>query len=135
MQTGQPYVFTRGDPLNATDPLGLDGTDSPWPLPGAETDDAALAGGDESVDGDISTVPEVRNSAGELYPNVTNPVTGTPIPPPPEGLKALNVEDRESRDRSAYIKEWKARGYATPRGGWDKYQVHRSSPNEWCNRR
>jgi uncharacterized protein RhaS with RHS repeats len=58
--TGQPYAFTADDPLNETDPLGLDGCDCPWG--GGDPGDmgAATADGAVSSEGDGSAVAEPK---------------------------------------------------------------------------
>lgn len=33
--------------------------------------------------------------------------------------------------RAAYIKEWYNRGYATPEGGWQNYDIHHIIPREY----
>lgn len=33
--------------------------------------------------------------------------------------------------RGEYIQEWYKRGYATPKGGWDLYEIHHIRPREF----
>jgi RHS repeat-associated protein len=74
------------------------------------------------------------NRAGEPYPNVTDPRTGQPIPPPPNNLTKVAPADRvpwTNAERGEYIKEWYDRGYQTPPGGWQDYDIHHITPREY----
>jgi hypothetical protein len=72
------------------------------------------------------------NSRGDPYPTIVDPRTGNPIPFPrnPQRVdKALRVEYTMA-DRAAFIREWYARGYPTPAGGWggDNVNIHHIRP-------
>lgn len=67
------------------------------------------------------------------YPRVIDPRTGRPIPFPAGQLKRVPVQQRVAwgnAERGAFIREWHERGYATPRGGWDNYDIHHIHPRE-----
>jgi len=65
-----------------------------------------------------------------LYPNVIDPRTGGKIPLPyvneivPEGTRVPwgRVE------RASFIREWYSKGFASPKGGWDFYDIHHITP-------
>lgn len=68
-----------------------------------------------------------------LYPNVIDPRTGRRIPLPFVSNK-VPKEDRvdwNKEERRKYIAEWYDRGYETPQGGWDKYDIHHIKPREF----
>ncbi len=70
-----------------------------------------------------------------LYPKVIDPRTGRNIQFP-SGIngpvdKNLRVAWDSKTDRASFIAEWHRRGYATPRGGWDKYDIHHIQPREF----
>ncbi len=70
-----------------------------------------------------------------LYPKVIDPRTGRHIQFP-SGIKgpvdkSLRVAWDSKMDRAALIAEWHRRGYATPRGGWDKFDIHHIQPREF----
>jgi RHS repeat-associated protein len=74
------------------------------------------------------------NSHGDPYPTIVDPRTGQPIPAPPDNLKKIPVEQRVewgSQQRYEFIKEWHDRGYPTPNGGWDQYEIHHIIPREY----
>jgi len=75
------------------------------------------------------------NAAGKRYPEVLDPRTGKPIPLPEGATKPIPPEQRVPydgrQDRAAYIKEWYKRGYKTPEGGWDQYELHHIKPREF----
>jgi len=77
----------------------------------------------------------VSKVKGQLwrYPKVIDPRTGRPIPFPTGHLKPVPVQQRASwgnAERGAFIREWHRRGYDTPRGGWDNYDIHHIHPRE-----
>ena len=37
----------------------------------------------------------------------------------------------EIEQRAQYIAEWHRRGYPTPMGGWDRYDIHHIHPREY----
>ncbi len=75
------------------------------------------------------------NSSGKPYPEVIDPRTGEPIPEPPSDLKVvdkeLRVEWDSGPDRYKFIKEWYDRGYKTPKGGWEEYEIHHIIPQRY----
>jgi len=70
-----------------------------------------------------------------LYPKVVDPRTGRNILFPTAIKKRVGKEFRHtwdsSADRGAYIAEWYRRGYETPIGGWNKYDIHHIQPLEF----
>jgi RHS repeat-associated protein len=73
-ETGQPYAYTKDDPVNATDPLG----DIPYvPTPGGE-----IVGGSLLVDAQeaTKTAAATPKSGGSTTPSV--PISGTPATVP-----------------------------------------------------
>ena len=70
-----------------------------------------------------------------LYPKVIDPRTGRNIIFPTGIIgpvdKSIRVLWDFGKDRSAFIAEWHHRGYPTPRGGWDKYDIHHIHPREF----
>ncbi|MBZ0234067.1 MAG: hypothetical protein K8M05_17185 [Deltaproteobacteria bacterium] len=87
-----------------------------------------------SVDNVVDAV-STANRAGVPYPQVRHPGTGEVIPFPGQGLKQVPANQRVPwdgrHDRDAYIKKWYAAGYATPPGGWEKYDIHHIVPREY----
>jgi RHS repeat-associated protein len=74
------------------------------------------------------------NQAGVPYPTVIDPRTGQPIPHPGAGLTKVDPSQRGqwgNQERADFIKEWYDRGYATPKGGWSKYDIHHIVPREY----
>jgi hypothetical protein len=74
------------------------------------------------------------NKVGLLYPNVTDPRTGKPIPTPSGNYNVVDISKRvewKTGYRDAYITEWHDRGYAEPSGGWKSYDVHHIIPREY----
>ncbi|NUQ79951.1 MAG: HNH endonuclease, partial [Polyangiaceae bacterium] len=72
--------------------------------------------------------------AAKAYPRVMDLRTGKPIPFPGESAQKVAKSARVSwglKERGAYISEWYRRGYATPEGGWDKYDIHHILPREY----
>ena len=70
-----------------------------------------------------------------LYPKVIDPRTGRHIQFP-SGIKGpvdknLRVAWDSKKDRAAFIEEWYKGNYPTPRGGWDKYDIHHIQPREF----
>ncbi len=70
----------------------------------------------------------------DLYPKVIDARTGRHIGFP-SGItgkvdKSLQVPWAKHH-RAGFIAEWKARGYAEPVGGWDKYDIHHIQPREF----
>jgi hypothetical protein len=91
----------------------------------------------QSVDqpGSTGQTALVSKVKGQLwrYPKVIDPRTGRPIPFPTGQLKQVPASKRVQwggGERAAFIREWYKRGYATPRGGWDNYDVHHIHPRE-----
>jgi hypothetical protein len=92
----------------------------------------------------LSKLDEVAPNSGlvariqgklNLYPKVIDPRTGRHIQFP-SGIKgpvdkSLRVAWDSKLDRAAFIAEWHRRGYATPRGGWDKFDIHHIQPREF----
>jgi hypothetical protein len=67
------------------------------------------------------------------YPNVIDPRTGRRIPFPTGNLQAVPKAQRvpwTPDHRRDFIREWQQRGYGTPRGGWDKYDIHHIQPRQ-----
>jgi RHS repeat-associated protein len=67
------------------------------------------------------------------YPKVIDPRSGRPIHFPTGNLATVDKADRAPwglEERANYIREWYVRGYATPRGGWDKYDIHHIHPRK-----
>ena len=82
----------------------------------------------------VPAQPTVYNRVGQPYPEVIDPRTGKKIPFPEGDLRRVPVEQRVewNRDlRGEYIKDWYDAGYATPEGGWSKYDVHHILPREF----
>jgi len=82
-----------------------------------------------------STSALVSRVQGQLwrYPKVLDPRTGRPIPFPTRQLKPVPVQQRVpwgNTQRGEFIREWYERGYATPKGGWDNYDIHHIQPRE-----
>ena len=75
----------------------------------------------------------VVNTKLNLYPEVLDPRTGRAIPLPTTN----NIVGKELRvqwgatERSTFIKDWYNRGYSTPRGGWEHYDIHHILPREY----
>lgn len=87
--------------------------------------------------GNVARSPLVNRILAKLnlYPKVIDPRTGRDIVFP-SGIqgrvdKALRVTWNSSSDRAAFIAEWYRRGYATPRGGWARYDIHHIQPLEF----
>lgn len=73
------------------------------------------------------------NSKGVSYPEVVDPRTGKNISIPESNLEIVPKEQRvEWNDltRGNYIREWYDRGYQTPVGGWENYDIHHIIPRE-----
>jgi RHS repeat-associated protein len=82
-ETGQPYAYTKDDPVNATDPLG----DIPYvPTPGGE-----IVGGSLLVDAQeaTKTAAATPKSGGSTTPSV--PISGTPATVPIFSTPTVNV--------------------------------------------
>lgn len=76
----------------------------------------------------------VVNHRGEEYPEVIDPRTGEPIPPPEGDLEIVPQEERVPwgiSERRAFIEEWEAKGYPVPEGGWSEYDIHHIRPREY----
>jgi YD repeat-containing protein len=77
----------------------------------------------------------VVNREGMLYPEIPDLRTGRPIQFPDGEIgrmdKAARTSWDSSADRYAFIKEWHSRGYETPRGGWQEYDLHHVRPREF----
>ena len=101
-----------------------------------------LATGLKEVKAASKTVSKVEKSALVariqaklgLYPKVIDPRTGRHIAFPSAIGDRVGKADRVawgSTERGAFIKEWHDRGLPTPRGGWDKYDIHHIQPREF----
>jgi 5-methylcytosine-specific restriction endonuclease McrA len=65
---------------------------------------------------------------------VVDPRTGEPIPAPEFNLEKVPPSERVQwglKQRAQYIKEWYDRGFATPKGGWQDYDIHHIVPREY----
>jgi len=79
------------------------------------------------------TLP-ITNKNGMPYPQIKNLRTGQFIPEPPRNLAKVPTGQRVSwngQDRYNFIKEWHDRGYSTPEGGWEQYDIHHIIPREY----
>jgi hypothetical protein len=74
-------------------------------------------------------------SVDNLYPSIIDPRTGKSINRPNGELKKVDQNKRVGwdgkQDRARFIKEWHDKGYATPEGGWDQYDVHHIKPRAY----
>jgi len=104
-------------------------------------------GDDEDKDDDDRDAP--KNKKGEPYPEVKDPRTGENMKfpegdlervPPEERVdwyrnqaeaNANRTNDEEILCKKDFIDEWYRRGYETPEGGWDKYEIHHIKPREF----
>lgn len=97
-------------------------------------DGSELRSGNLSLNKDSSS-PEVTNSKGEPYPQVIDPRTGEPIPPPPNDLDVVDMELRAdpltAAERHDYITEWHNQGFPRPEGGWGAYDLHHIIPRRY----
>jgi len=69
-----------------------------------------------------------------LYPNVIDPRTGQNIIFPSDIGTRVPRTDRVDwglQERGNYIREWYQRGYPTPKGGWEHYDIHHIKPREF----
>jgi hypothetical protein len=70
-----------------------------------------------------------------LYPKVVDPRTGRNINFPSSVIgpveKSLRVDWDSKTDRAAFIAEWYRRGFVTPKGGWERYDIHHIHPREF----
>jgi len=87
--------------------------------------------------GQLKVIAETEADS-DPYPTVIDPRTGEAIPEPPDGLQIVPKdqrvpwgEDGTGRERYDYIKEWYDRGYQTPEGGWQGYDIHHIIPREY----
>ena len=89
------------------------------------------------------------NNKGDEYPRIKDIKTGEDLEFPEGPLQRVPKEDRipwyrnkreadlyrtgsdEILCRYDFIKEWERRGYATPEGGWDLYEIHHILPREF----
>ena len=74
------------------------------------------------------------NKNGQSYPELKDPRTGENIKFPEGDLQRVPKDQRvdwDSYDRYNYIKEWYDRGYDTPTGGWENYDIHHIQPREF----
>ena len=74
------------------------------------------------------------NKAGEVYPDVPDLRTGRSIPFPTDELARVDTSARVdwgASHRGGFIREWYDRGYETPRGGWENYDIHHIRPREF----
>jgi hypothetical protein len=71
----------------------------------------------------------------EPYPAIIDPRTNQPIQGPPNNLQWIppgqGVSWDSRYDRAAFIKEWYDRGFKTPKGGWNLYDIHHIIPLEY----
>ena len=101
------------------------------------TQSAIANGGGSSGTNDESNFQEglkQLNSKGVSYPEIKDPRTGKSIPMPEGELKTVPKDQRvewNNATRSEFIKEWYDRGYETPEGGWEKYDIHHILPREY----
>jgi len=147
--TGQPYAYATDDPVNANDPSGLLSCKTFLCLGDlwqwiATPPDYPLNCGPHTTAGAFGSVQEggsagqspITNANGEPYPNTTDPRTGEPVRFPNGQLQWTPKEDRAPWNRSGdfskgwYIREWYARGYSTPSGGWAGKEIHHIRPRE-----
>jgi RHS repeat-associated protein len=94
------------------------------------------AGGDDTVAPLRGPEPgsPVVNANGVPYPEVLDPRTGEDIPSPTDQLSKVSKDDRVQwgkAQRGQFIKEWYDRGYTTPDGGWQDYDIHHITPREY----
>ncbi len=69
-----------------------------------------------------------------LYPKVIDPRTGRNIRLPSNIARRVPKSQRVKwglKERGEFISEWYSRGYKTPKGGWDKYDIHHIKPREF----
>ncbi len=69
-----------------------------------------------------------------LYPKVVDPRTGRYTKFPSGIIDRLPKAQRVAwtrQNRAGFIAEWHRRGYATPKGGWSKYDIHHIQPREF----
>lgn len=81
-----------------------------------------------------SDAPKIVNKSGKAYPEIVDPRTGKNISFPEGNLQKVPKDQRvewNNQTRADYIKEWYDRGYKTPEGGWDKYDIHHIKPREY----
>jgi RHS repeat-associated protein len=81
-----------------------------------------------------SSSKPVRNSSGDPYPNITDPRTGKAIGFPEGRIERVAPNQRVGwglQERGSYIAQWYEHGYATPDGGWEKYDIHHILPREF----
>lgn len=72
------------------------------------------------------------------YPQVLDPRTGQAIRFPVGSLSPVPRASRVSwgaNERAAFIRDWYERGYQTPRGGWESFDIHHIHPRELVHRR
>lgn len=77
---------------------------------------------------------KIYNKNGDAYPEIIDPRTGKNIEFPEGPLDRVPKDQRvewNNDRRGDYIKEWYERGYETPEGGWEKYDVHHIRPREF----
>jgi RHS repeat-associated protein len=83
----------------------------------------------------VAKSPAAARAMGKLwrYSEVLDPRTSRKIPFPTGNLQHVPIDKRiawGANERYEFIREWHRRGYPTPRGGWDKYDVHHIHPRE-----
>ncbi|MGY0374491.1 HNH endonuclease signature motif containing protein [Clostridium sp. JNZ J1-5] len=77
---------------------------------------------------------KIANKPGKVYPKIIDPRTGKNISFPEGNLQKVPKDQRiewNNKARGDYIKEWYDRGYKTPDGGWEKYDLHHIKPREY----
>ncbi len=87
---------------------------------------------DEVMEGTSNLTAKVQAKIS-LYPKAVDPRTGKNISLPyVEKVVHKNMRVTwTTNDRAKFIKEWYDRGYQTPIGGWDKYDIHHIKPREF----
>jgi hypothetical protein len=84
----------------------------------------------------VSANSTVGRILGKLdqYPQIIDLRTGRSIPMPSDIGEIVSKAQRVSwgaRERGEFISEWYRRGYKTPRGGWEYYDIHHIKPREF----
>lgn len=109
--------------------------------PGAITPPSTPHGGGGTPSGggtpigapDNSLVGRIQGKLS-LYPQVIDPRTGRNIAFPSDVGGIVPPAQRVqwgAAERGDFIGEWYRRGYETPRGGWENYDIHHVKPREF----
>ncbi len=89
---------------------------------------------EERVERKLSPLAAKVQAKKSLYPQVIDPRTGRFIPLP-YAEKITPIAERvvwdSKMDRYKFIKEWIEKGYSTPEGGWELYDIHHILPREY----